>query len=81
MRVFRGPLYSVLVALALAGCGSSSSDPVVVIPPPPPPTDFTTFVKDQFAATSDLTDPVEVADEDFVFQDEENPSAFDNLLQ
>ncbi len=81
MRSLRGPFCGALVTLLLAGCGSSSSDPIVVTPPPPPTTDFTSFVKGQFAATSDLTDPMEVDDKNFVFQDEDNPSAFDDLLQ
>lgn len=75
---------SALVALFLAGCDNSSRNNAVVPPPPPPPpapTDFTTFVKDQFATTSDSTDPVEVDDEDYAFQDDENPNAFDDLLQ
>lgn len=77
-------VYGALVMLMLAGCGSSGSDPGFVTPPPPPPpepTNFTSFVNDQFAATSDTTDPEPVDGEDFAFPDEENPSAFDNLLQ
>ncbi len=84
MRTSKRQLPAMVLALVLAGCGSSGSDPVVVTPPPPPPpspTDFTTFVIDQFATTSDTTDPVEVDDEDFAFADDENPSAFDSLLQ
>lgn len=74
------------LAVVLAGCGSSGSDPVAVEPPapapppPPPPIDFTTFVKDRFAETSDTTDPVNVDDEDFAFADNDNPDAFDDLL-
>ncbi len=86
MRIRNRQIAAIVLSLVLAGCGSSGSDPVVVTPPPPPPpppppTDFTTFVTDQFAATSDTTDPVEVDDEDFAFADDENPNAFDSLLQ
>ncbi len=83
MRIRNRQIPAMVLTLVLAGCGSSGSDPVVVTPPPapPPPTDFTTFVVDQFAATSDTSDPVEVDDEDFAFSDDENPNAFDSLLQ
>lgn len=78
-------VYAALIMLTLAGCGSSGGEsPTVTMPPPPPPpepTNFTTFVNDQFAATSDTTDPEPVDGEDFAFPDEENPGAFDNLLQ
>lgn len=39
------------------------------------------IVRDQFAATSDTTDPVAVDDEDIAFSDNDNPGAFDDLLQ
>lgn len=74
-----------LVFALLTGCGSDSPDPVIVIPPPPPPppppmaTSFNQFVVDQFAATAEDTDPVAVDDEDFAF--DEDPAAFDSLLQ
>ena len=53
-------------------------------PPPPPPappaqTAFSQFVQDQFAATADDTDPEPVDDVDFAF--DEDPAAFDSLLQ
>lgn len=86
MRYLKSKLLSAAVVLVLGGCGSSSNDPVVVVPPPPPPpppapTNFTTFVKDQFANTSDMTDPADVDNEDFAFPDNEDPAAFDDLLQ
>lgn len=86
MRTVKRTLVSAIVALVLGGCGSSGDDPVAVVPPPPPPpppapTDFTMFVKDQFANTSDMTDPVDVDNEDFEFSDNDDPTAFDDLLQ
>ena len=86
MKMARRTLLSTMLALALGACGSSGDDPVVVVPPPPPPpppapTNFTTFVKDQFANTSDMTDPEAVDDEDFAFSDNDDPTAYDDLLQ
>jgi hypothetical protein len=69
--------------LGLAGCDNdddrmSGPDPE---PPPPPPAavNFTTFVKDQFAATADGTGPVEVDEIEFEFSDD--PATYDDLLQ
>lgn len=77
-----------LGAFGIAACGSSgdsgSSPPTIPpITPPPvePPTSFTQFVKDQFAGTADNTDPVEINDVDFDFDNADNPQAFDDLLQ
>lgn len=75
-----------LGAVSLAACGSSnSSAPRVELPPPPPPppapVSYTTFVKDQFATTANNTDPVEINDIDFAFDNADNPVAFDDLLQ
>lgn len=86
MKSAKPTLLTTVLALALGACSSSGDDPVVVVPPPPPPpppaaTDFTTFVKDQFANTSDMTDPEAVDDEDFEFSDNDDPSAYDDLLQ
>lgn len=73
-----------IAALGVSACssGSSSSPPFVEPPPPPPPaaTVFTSFVQDQFAATSDSTDPVDVDEVEFDFANED-PTAYDNLLQ
>jgi hypothetical protein len=72
--------------LAVAGCDSNSYGGSSTMPPPPPPppppqaTDFAGFVKDQFAATADDTDPVDVDDEDFAFSDQDDAAAFDDLL-
>ncbi|MGB5579560.1 MAG: hypothetical protein WBM54_05125 [Woeseia sp.] len=82
---------SVLLALGtfgLAACGSNNADsiPVFETPPTPPappvpPQSYTLFVKDQFANTADNTDPVEINDVDFNFDNAENPRAFDDLLR
>lgn len=69
---------------ALVGCGSSSDAPPPVDPPPPPPpptvVDFSQFVRDQFAATADDTDPVSIDETEFSFADMDNPDALDDLL-
>lgn len=79
-------IFGAILLFALAGCDSNGNGGMVVVPPPPPPpppaaTEFTGFVKAQFAATSDTTDPVEVDDEDFAFSDNDDPAAYDDLLQ
>ncbi len=72
--------------LVLAGCGSSNTPPPAEPPPPPPPppppqaVDFTEFVREQFAMTADDTDPVSVDDTDFAFNDQDDPDAFNDLL-
>jgi hypothetical protein len=43
-------------------------------------TDYTQFVKAQFAATADTTDPEAVDGTDFALNDQDNPGAFDDLL-
>lgn len=71
--------------LALSGCGSSNNAPPPAAPPPPPPpppqaVDFTGFVSEQFAMTADDTDPVSVDKTDFEFNDQDDPDAFNDLL-
>lgn len=75
-----------LLAIFLGACGGSSSSAVVAPPappppppPPPPPVQFNQFVQNEFAATADDTDPQPVDDVDFIF--DEDPTAFDSLLQ
>lgn len=41
---------------------------------------FTVFVKQQLALTSDSTDPVEINGATFVDTDADNPSAYDDVL-
>lgn len=71
----------VSLLLAMTACDSSNYGGSPPVPPPPPQAmDFTGFVKDQFAATADDSDPVEVDDVDFAFDDQDDPAAFDDLL-
>lgn len=76
--------------VVLSGCGDSR-DEVLVAPPvePTEPTvppvaneavDFTAFVGEQFTMTAEDTDPQAVDDIDFEFNDEDDPEAFDDLL-
>ena len=86
-KILLAPIALVL-SLGLYGCSDSGNarvgQPPGMMspppPPPPPPVNFTTFVKDQFAATADDTDPQSVDDADFAFTDDDNPAAFDDLL-
>lgn len=83
-RISRLVVLLVVSGIAVAcGGGSSTSAPPAPPPPPPPPppmqTSFDQFVQDQFAVTADDTDPQSVDGEDFAFQ--EDPTAFDGLLQ
>jgi hypothetical protein len=69
--------------LVTGGCGGSDYGGSAPPPPPPPPpmaTDYTQFVKAQFAATADTTDPEAVDGTDFALNDQDNPGAFDDLL-
>jgi hypothetical protein len=70
----------VLASLLLAMTACDSSNYGGSPPVPPQATDFTGFVKDQFAATADDSDPVEVDEVDFTFDDQDDPAAFDDLL-
>ncbi|MEM7276737.1 MAG: hypothetical protein AAF385_01320 [Pseudomonadota bacterium] len=74
-------VFGVLLGACSGGSGDAPSIPVPPPPPPPPPPPiaFNMFVQDQFAATADNTDPVAVDDEDFAFDDD--PAAFESLLQ
>ncbi|WP_228290035.1 hypothetical protein [Marinobacter salsuginis] len=66
------------IALLMAGCfdgsNSRSERPAVTV-------DFTTFVKTQFARTSDDAQPANVNGIDLSFNDQNNPQAFNDLLQ
>ena len=82
-RTVRNLLFAGVLAIGAAACSSGADDLTPVIPdppPPPPPVVFTDFVKGQFDATADNTDPVAVDDEEFAFDDLDNPAAYDDLL-
>ncbi len=83
MKITQKLLSIGLLMVVISGCENSSGGaPVVAVQPSSPsPTDFSTFVVDQFAATSDTTDAVDVDEADFSFADDENPHAFDSLIQ
>lgn len=74
-----------VLLVALAACDSSNylpAPPVVVVPPPPPPamnTDFTQFVKSEYAKDAN-SEPAEVNEITFDFNDQENEEAFNDLL-
>lgn len=74
------------VMLFITACGSSnvnapaSPDPTPTTPPPSGKLSFTSWVNDQFANTSDLTEPVDVTELDFELDANDNPQAFDSLL-
>lgn len=61
-----------VLATVLAGCGGGGERDAG--------TDFTRFVKDQLAATSDTTEPATVNDRNFRFNDRDNPDAYDDVL-
>lgn len=67
--------------MAISACDSSDGGGRNNEPPPVTPneTAFNDFVRDQFAVTPDDNDPVAVDDMEFTFNDD--PNAFDDLLQ
>lgn len=84
MRSGKTALLGAMTTFVLTACGGSSGGAPPPPPPPPPPPapmEFTMIVRDQFAATSDTTDPVEVDDANIAFSDNDNAGVFDDLLQ
>ncbi len=82
-------LIGAAAVLAACGGGNGSSSGVGTTTPPPvtttPPvtaqsTNFTSFVKDQWAVAQ-TADPVPVEKQQFTFPDDNNPQAFDDLLK
>ena len=65
-------------ALLLSGCFGSDNDrprqqaPVAI--------NYTAFVKAQLATTGDTRDPVAINDTRFIFRDQDNPDAYNNVL-
>lgn len=67
--------------IALSGCDDSDSPfEEVTTPAEPQAVDFTTFVGEQFAMTADDADPEAVDGLEFEFNDQDDPEAFDDLL-
>lgn len=81
--------YLVLAALLAAGCsggggyggdgGGGNNNPPPATPPAPTGTAFGPFIKAQLAQTSDTSEPADVNDRQFEFDD--NEAAFDDVLQ
>ena len=75
-----------LVATAcLAACGGGTSSPtaqapVAVAPSPPTGVDFTAFTKSVVSGQSDTAVPMAVTAAEFVFPDNDNPTAFAAVL-
>lgn len=65
-------------ALLLTGCFNDSDNSGNS---PDPAVDFTAFVKAQFARTSATAEPASINNVDLSFNDQNNPQAFDDLLQ
>lgn len=72
-----------LATIAAVGCSSSDDDFVIVEPPVTPPmamqTSFVTFVDSAVRQDEDAT-PLEVDDDELIFDAEDDPTAFDALL-
>ena len=68
------------MAALLAGCGGSGSSGYAA-PAPELQTEFSGFVEDQFASTADDTAPVMIKTLDFNFVNQDDPAAFDALLE
>ncbi|MEQ5816540.1 hypothetical protein J3362_13585 [Marinobacter sp. NFXS11] len=66
------------MALFMTGCFDGSSSRAEA---PAPSVDFTAFVKTQFARTSDTAEPAGVNGVDLSFNDQNNPQAYNDLLQ
>ncbi len=78
------PLLAATACLAACGGGGVSSPtgpaPVAVAPSPPTGVDFTAFTKSVLSSQSDTAMPVAVAATEFVFPDNDNPTAFAAVL-
>ena len=72
-----------LTALALTGCfgGSGGSDSNGDVQQPAMSVDFSTFVADEIANPNPEREPTKLNAITFSFNDQDNPQAFDDLLQ
>ena len=81
INIYRGLVIAGIAGIAtiiLAACdggGMYEPDPSE----PPAAVDMTSFVKEQFAATADDSDPIEVDETEWEVS--EDPTAYDELLQ
>jgi hypothetical protein len=87
----------VIAALAVSACGGGGGDsggsppsmapapppPVAPAPPPPTPTNFTVFTRDQMASasTSETAEPVDIELLEWVFTDDDNETAYDDIIE
>lgn len=79
MKAFIKPFALVAAStLLLAGCDGSSSSRAPAFTPTAE--SFTDFVSNQFDVDPATAEPVELNNRDFTFLDNNNPDAFDNLL-
>ena len=83
-----------MAVLAVAGCGGGSSPtgdsgmgatpspPITQPPASPTVTDFTAFTRDLMASatTNDIDEPVELDSIEWVFADDENETAYDDII-
>jgi hypothetical protein len=71
------------VVALLAGCDNGGSSGYTAPPAAmvEVQTEFSGFVEDQFANTADDTEPLAIEELDFSFVDQDDPTAFDALLE
>jgi len=69
------------LVVGLAGCGGDGSKNRDRAERPDPSVDFTRFVKAQINAPASKSSPEPINDVTFSFSDNDNPAAFDDVLQ
>lgn len=70
-----------LAAIALTGCFNSSDSGGNQTSPPAMSVDFGTFVRSEFDNPDPNREPTKINGVSFSFNDQNNPQAFDDLLQ
>lgn len=68
------------LTILLTGCFNGSSGSSSRDSGPDPAVDFTTFVKAQINTTDDTREAVQINDQEFSFNDQNNEQAFDDLF-
>lgn len=65
-----------------SGMGVTPSPPITQPPPSPIVTDFTAFTRDLMtsATANDIDEPVELESIEWVFADDENETAYDDII-
>lgn len=69
------------VTVLLVACDGGSSSGFTPQPELEQQTSFSSFVETQFELTADDTDPVPIKSQDFNFDSQDDPNAFDTLLE